>query len=236
MRKLKYIKTFEAIISPKNIDGLIDELINNTPNTLEEANEIGQKYDVDIVDRPTFVESVKSEKEFSKSIPSRFIFTPFSGLYFGVLNPVTKRVSLVVDYKEFKRFLMLIRSDRNLSMFDGIMKSMLSHETIHKQQLDKVGGDFKKYDLKGSPETDPIKYLSSTTEIMAYAFSIVDELKRQGLSEDEILNVLRKFDDKAHWVIKWYKSMVRDKKVLNKLRKYAYQYTKKLMNENEEDN
>ena len=223
---MKYIKKFESIIKPISLDGLIDELVDNVPNTLESANVISQEYEIDILDLPTFIESVRSNIEFSKTIPNQYIFTPSSGLYFGILNPVTSRINIVVNYVDFKSFLTNVSDNPKMGIFRKIMKSMLSHETIHKQQLDRISGDYSKYDLKGSPEFDTHKYLSSSTEIMAYAFSIVDELKRSGESKESILDILRKF--KGHWVIQWYISEVKDKKVLNKLRKYAYLYVEEL--------
>lgn len=249
MKYLKKFKTFEmAIIKPiENIGNLIDDLIEENPSTIEQANEISNKYNVDIVTYDQFINSVDDEMRKGAPPKDRFMFGPPSGLHFAVMNKFTNKMNLVVDYRDFMNFITRISPPQ----LKKVIKSILGHESIHFQQFDRVGGDKGKY-VVDSPKDNEKGYLSHHTEIMAHAFSIVDELKNvENKSKKEILQIIKKGRGGHRLLDKYYSEFWRlenpdkskrltkserdgrDVRVIRKLNKYLYQYVEELFKEEE---
>lgn len=230
MKYLKNYKIFEfAIIKPLKVDTLIDRLIQESPQTIEEANEISNEYNIDIVSYDTFMDSI--DDDMAAGAPPRSMFTfgnPSTGFHFAVMNKFTSKMNLVVVYDDFIKFLNSRRAPMQLLK---VIKSILGHESIHYQQYDKMGKDPSKYVVE-SPVKNHTGYLKHHTEVMAFAFSVVDELKNvEGNSKDEILSILKK--GKGHRILDDYHRLFsdKDKKTYKKFIKYAYQYVEELFNE-----
>jgi hypothetical protein len=252
MRYLKKYKIFEmAIIKPLDIGKLIDELIELQPRNIGQANEIAEhKYNVSIVTYDQFMDSIDDEMRAGAPPRDRFMFdpppgmqrTPPSGMHFAVMNKFTNKMNLVVDYDPFLIFITRIAPPQ----LKKVIKSILGHESIHYQQFDKMGGDPDKYVVDSPIKNDGRDYLSHHTEIMAHAFSIVDELKNvSNKSKEGILQIIKK--GRGHRILDDYRGKFwrkenldkskrperdgRDMRVMRKLNKYMYQYVEELFGE-----
>lgn len=220
---MKYIDSFKvfeySVIKPTDMDGLIDRLIHDNPLNIEDANIIANDYGVDIVTYDQFIESIDDEMRSGVPPSNQYMFGALSGINFAVMNKFTNSINLVVSYPEFIQFLIHI-SPLDLKQ---LIKSILGHESIHKQQYDKMGNLPNVY-VVDSPVTNPTGYLGHHTEIMAYAYSIVDELKRiENKTKEEVLVIIQKGN--GHRMLEqYYKLFDKSDKVIKKLNKYLYLY------------
>lgn len=228
---MKHIREYnlinEGIIIPFDMDRFIDKLVIENPETIEEANILAKKYNIKLVSYSEFIKSIEQDKEMLRDVPpeNRYMFEN-SGFHFALLNKYTNCINMVVNYNLFRKFVPNIPT-----MFLNIFKSMMQHESIHLQQYNRAGNDPSKYDLEGSPFNNVDKYLGCKTEIMAYAFSIVDELRRNGKTKEEILDIINTNNGdrkNGSWIIGWYKENVKDPRVFKRIRKYAYLYLEEL--------
>jgi hypothetical protein len=71
--------------------------------------------------------------------------------------------------------------------FVRIVKTILTHELTHVNQLDKSGDKFK----ASSDATDNYEYLSNVHEIMAHANEAMDDLMSNNYSKADVLQLLR---------------------------------------------
>tara|TARA_R110000772_G_scaffold55_9_gene357 strand:+ start:10854 stop:11618 length:765 start_codon:yes stop_codon:yes gene_type:complete len=253
MKYLKNYKIFEmAVIKPLDIGGLIDRLIQESPRTIEEANVISNEYNVDIVTYDQFMESIDDEMREGAPPKTAFMFgpppgampppgmrpprgmPPSSGMHFAVMNKFTNKMNLVVDYNPFIMFLTRMAPPQ----LKKVIKSILGHESIHYQQFAKMGADTDKYVVDSPSKNGGEGYLKHHTEIMAHAFSIVDELKNvENKSKEDIIYGL-KHDKIRHHLYNSYRGKFSkygsgqfDPKVMNKLHKYIFQYVEELYGE-----
>lgn len=245
MNYLQSYKTFEmAVIRPWEMDSLIDRLIQERPRNIQAANQISEEYGVDIVTYDQFVNSIEGDMKEGVPPKERFMFgpppgfqpppgaptPPSSGLHFAVMNKYTNKMNLVVSYSAFMNFLTRMAPPQ----LKEVIKSIMGHENIHFQQFQKMGGDPEKY-VVDSPVKNIKGYLGHFTELMAHAYSIVDELKREGISKEEILSIISTYKgrSKNHILDDYRRTFDRDSKELKQLRKYMFQYVEELFPEPE---
>lgn len=206
----------ESIIRPYNFDSAFDELISKEGNinSLDDVNDIFKDLDVYVSDIEEFESSDWSDEE--RTIIPRDV-EMIGGVRFGVYNYKTNKMNLVVIPSKFIAFL---NRPYNKDTFFDFINEILRHESIHKQQVQRMTGGEKK--LKDSP-SNPKDYFSNKNEIMAYAQSFVDQMKKQGRTNNQILNMMRNDKVVGSWTYDNYKRVV-DEDTLKRFQKYAYLY------------
>tara|TARA_R110000772_G_scaffold20466_5_gene56913 strand:+ start:74264 stop:75010 length:747 start_codon:yes stop_codon:yes gene_type:complete len=247
MKHLKTYKIFEAVIKPLDVSELIEELIELNPRTIEQANQLSNRYNIDIVTYNQFMESIDDEMRAGAPSRDQFMFgpppgmrpppgfppPPPSGMHFALMNKHTGKMNLVVDYNPFMMFLTRMAPPQ----LQAVIKSILGHESIHYQQFAKMGNDPDKY-VVDSPVTNKKGYLGHHTEVMAHAFSIIDELKSvENKSKEEILQIIQSGGkggrrDQGHRILDdYYNTFGSGDRTIKKLNKYLYQYVEELFGE-----
>jgi hypothetical protein len=96
---------------------------------------------------------------------------------------------------------------------------MLDHESVHSVQDMLSGG--RAYSTKRSPIINPKEYLSHYSEVMAYARTLVKDLRDSGLEDSEIIKKIST-GNIDHWIWNNYRGL--DGKVWNSFKKAVYQY------------
>lgn len=153
---------------------------------------------------------------------------PTSGLHFALMNKHTGKMNLVVDYTQFMTWLTRMAPQQ----LKNVIKSILGHESIHFQQYRKMGSNPNKY-VVPSPKDDMKGYLGHYTELMAHAFSIIDELSNvEHKNYDEIVNII-KSGEGHHLLDRYYRRFDRDSKEIKSLNKYMYEYLQRRFKKDE---
>jgi len=152
-------KITEAIVDweTDNIQSFYDEAKNTLTNgfiTFDRLKEIGDKYDIEVVDYDTFYKNLPDDK-MRKDAP------PKGGIpFFGLCNPVTYKATLVLQVPRI--------DSRGLNF----AYHMLKHENVH------VGQKSRKKDKSKGEYLGDIRntkaYFSNKDEIMAFAQSVSD--------------------------------------------------------------
>jgi hypothetical protein len=211
---LNFSKFNEAIIIPHDeIDttSFLNEVKDADTKFIsyDDINKIANKYGFDIVDYKTFYNELPSE-EARKEAPSQ------GSMLFALLNPVNKKPRLVINIGS------TVNTQHLISISDEI-SNILHHEFIHSKQDSKRTIE---YTLPNP--NDKQSYYSNKDEIMAFSYSIAQELydnnkTRKQLSPSELIKDLH--------TIPLYmdisKSVNHD--ILKRYHKYIYQYLEQLI-------
>ena len=239
MKHIKSFKLFEGIIKPYDFDKPLDELKSLTEITREDLERILDPLDVEFVDLDYFKSKVQTQKEL-ELIPEDPML---GGLRFAAFNYYTNKMYMCV-YK----WDMLLRdlNDKNgRERFFALIREILRHESIHKQQDEKRRKNIQIRTLEFSPVV-PEKYFASSDEIMAYAQSFIDQCKQRGMSYDQILDQIKSKNKPVSWIENIYnnlpvkdlkikktgrtnpnrESRIEREKALSKFKKYVYMYIK----------
>jgi hypothetical protein len=214
---MKYLKRFnEAIIRPYDFDQALEVLRKENNHTVESINQLFEPYGVKFVD----VEYFKSKLQTKKEIELVPVNMPeiMSGIRFGAHNIHNNMMYICINEN---RFISAINSNNKRDMLD-LLREILRHESIHKQQGEKR--DIVIKNLENSP-MKPKEYFGSTDEIMAYAQSFIDQCHQRGMSDEQIIDAIRT-GKKVSWVQDVYSRLV-DEKDKKRLTKYIYQYLQK---------
>jgi hypothetical protein len=221
MKHLKNFKHFEAVIIPDKLN------INNKLHTFDDIKKLGEENDFDVVNYQEFIESLpENEKD---GAPSKDPRAPF----FALFHPDRKKPMFVISDENSIRFL----------PYDEILKDIIGHERIHKQQVSRSKIEYKLPDPKNKE-----KYFSDKNEIMAFSYTIANIINKninnfkeakmllKYLSEDnrnEIFKMIRKFDyNDSNLIINLYKDikLYTDEIVFKRYNKYIYQYLDEMYN------
>ena len=204
MKYLKNFEIFEAVIMPSKIE-------DNAPvNSFESAVEFGKRNDFDVVDYDEFYNSLSEENK--KTAPPR------QGVpFFALFNPVRRKAMFVLVDPNAARF---------IPNFKEIMLDIIGHERVHAEQSLRKG----KIDYKLPSPLDRKSYFSNKEEVMAFSFTIANELARVTRSVESGMEKLQRgiggqagqlwFDIKRYC----------DEKIVNRYRKYIYMYLDKIFN------
>ena len=120
--------------------------------------------------------------------------------------------------------------DKNIEIkFLQTFKELIGHELIHRSQF--INRHLNKSEsniIKGPPQEFK-KYVSQKTEIMSYAWQIIEELRFKGFADKEILNYIQSKRSNENLnpdnsMLDYYIYNFRDTSVLNLLFKYMYEY------------
>lgn len=204
MKHLKKFELFEAVIMP-------DKIEDNSPvNSFQSAKEFGEKHGFDVVGYDEFYNSLSEENK--KTAPPRH-GVPF----FALFNPVTKKPMFVLVDENAARF---------IPNFKEIMLDIIGHERVHAEQTLRKG----RIDYKLPSPLDRKSYFSNKEEVMAFSFTIANELSKVVRSKEEGMEKLQRgiggqaghlwFDIKKYC----------DDKTINRYRKYIYMYLEEIFN------
>ena len=202
----------EAVIQPYDFDGMFTELSNRDEITIEDMNSTLDQFGVAFVEADKFIENLETEKE--KSLVPINMPPLFGGIRWGAHNVHNNMIYICIQPEQFK-----IALNRDRPRIFSFLREILRHESIHKQQAGRRP-HIKIRNLENSP-VESKKYFSSTDEIMAYADSFIVQARNRGLSDDEILDALS-HGNKVSWIQDVYSKL--EPKVINRFRKYVYQY------------
>jgi len=209
-----------AIIKPYDFSHYIDELKKSEReiSNLNDINKLFKGSEIYFSDFDTYFNALTNEKE--KIVAPKELML-MGGVKFALYNTNIDKINVVVEPFLFFDF---INSRQNKQQFYEFLHLVLRHESIHLQQVSKMGKD--KYVLDASPTVNTKKYWTSPYEIMAYAQSLVDDLQNQGNSKEEIEDFFRdpeSMEKVGSWIYDLHKKVL-NKKQFEKFRKYAYLY------------
>jgi len=207
MKYLKKFELFEAVIIPSKIED------NSVVNSFESAVEFGQRNDFDVVGYDEFYNSLGEADK--KTAPPR------QGVpFFALFHPVRKKPMFVLSDPNAARF---------IPNFKEIMLDIIGHERVHAEQTNRRG-DIE-FNLPNPMNRKA--YFSNKEEVMAFSFTIANELSRVVRTVTEGMEKLQRgiggqaghlwFDIKKYC----------DEKTIKRYTKYIYMYLDKIFNKEE---
>ena len=181
--RFKSFSINEAVIQPVDFMREVNQMGDlGSDTSIESINNIFDG-SVKFVERDEFVMSLPEGKERDNVPPCQF--NPM-GLCFAAYNYHNDTVYIVVKPEYFIDF---VKTKFKFEGFKPHLNNILKHESIHKEQK-RRRGEVIITNLEIDPSKDITGYLSNKDEIMAYAETVVSELR--GMSSDEqILKDLR---------------------------------------------
>ena len=207
MKHIKPFNIFEAVIMPSKIE-------DDAPvNSFESAVEFGQRNDFDVVGYDEFYDSLGEADK--KTAPPR------QGVpFFALFHPIRKKPMFVLVDANAARF---------IPNFKEIMLDIIGHERVHSEQTRRRGS----IEFSLPNPMDRKAYFSNKEEIMAFSFTIANELSRVVRSATEGMEKLQRGvgGQSGHlWNdIKKYC----DEKTIKRYTKYIYMYLDKIFNKEE---
>jgi hypothetical protein len=207
MKYLKKFELFEAVIIPSKIED------NSVVNSFESAVEFGQRNDFDVVEYDEFYNSLGEADK--KTAPPR------QGVpFFALFHPVRKKPMFVLSDPNAARF---------IPNFKEIMLDIIGHERVHAEQTSRRGD----IEFNLPNPRDRKAYFSNKEEVMAFSFTIANELSKVVRSKEEGMEKLQRgiggqsghlwFDIKKYC----------DEKTIKRYTKYIYMYLDKIFNKEE---
>lgn len=216
MKYIKDFKIFEAVIEPYDFDPAIFAL-KRIPNiSKEDIDRILSPMNVEFVDVGYFISKLQTKKEI-ELVPDgpAMMF----GIKFAAHNVYTDKMYVCVEWNSF---LSSLNSRFTKEKVFELLREILRHESIHKQQAGKRDKIIR--NLENSPKV-PDKYFGSTDEIMAYAQSFVDQCIQRNMSDSAILRQIKGSGRPVSWIEDVYRKL--DEKTLRRFKKYVYEYITK---------
>lgn len=235
---MKIRKFNEKVVVPNTdkfniISEVKDRFKRGEIKDLQGLNELTVPHGFKFIRHSEFSESMKDVKDVVETMPKKGDRQMIPHvLWFMIMNKKTNLINIVVDddfHDDFHNcMVMLLRFP--------VLVSILKHEDIHRQQIERMG-DSKYYIVKDP--NDKKEYLSDPNEIMAFAYSIIEDLKNDNFTRDEILNKLREGDlsfsmgrmmtggrSSFHPIyFDYVENLEKNSKEFKKLQKYMYLYT-----------
>ena len=129
----------------------------------------------------------------------------------------------------YNEYLANILIGGNFRRFKEKFLILSEHELIHVAQYISVQTDeIRDKIFKSKDNTDFIKYLSNKHEIMAYAKTIIEELRFGGYKNSDILNAIKYRQNEKSQILDTYiyHFEYKDEEVLHRLYKCIYEYLK----------
>jgi hypothetical protein len=200
---------------------------------LQELNELTVPQGFKFIKHSEFSELMKDVKDVAETMPKKGDRQMIPHvLWFMIMNKKTNLINIVLDDNFDNNF----KLHMNKLLDFPVLVSILKHEDIHRQQIERMGDS--KYYIVRDPN-DRKKYFSDPNEIMAFAYSIIEDLKNDGFSRDEILNKLKDGDlsfsmgrmmtggrSSFHPIyFDYVENLEKNSKEFKKLQKYMYLYT-----------
>lgn len=208
MKHILSYKLFEAVILPPEIDD------NDPITSIEAAIDFGRRHDFDVAGYDEFYNSL-SEVDKQTAPPP---FNPIErrgSPFFALFHPIRKRPMFVICDPNVFRFMPM----------GEIIRDIIGHERVHAEQSRRKG-DIE-YALP-SP-TDRKLYFSNKEEIMAFSFTIANEIKKESRDFEEAKdNFLKNILSRQAKMIWNEIKNVCDEEVIKRYRKYIYLYLEKM--------
>ena len=212
---------FEAIIQEKDFSEYVEHLKSNIDEikSLDDLNKLSEPYDVFFSTYEDFLEYLDDEEREVAPPKQMHAFLPIRAR-FGLYNKHLDKMQIVVS--DEKEFIDALPQTLNHYLFTHILK----HESIHQQQVAKMPKGKELYNLKDSP-TDQDKYFSNKWEMMAFAQSMIDEMKLH-MDKNKIIRVLK--EGYGHPLLdQVYKRFKRtNPAVYKRFLKYAMEYAQQI--------
>jgi hypothetical protein len=203
MKRLKYFKTFEAVIMPRDIK------VGLRGTEWEDLQEYARENNCEIITYDEFWE--KLPEKYKSDAPPRG--TPFFGFY----DSIHRMPTIVCSPLFFKHM--------PVHMANSMLGDVMRHEVIHAKQHEKSG--YREYILP-KPK-DPESYFSDKNEIMAFSWSIANELSKYRGDFDSAIKGL---NSNPTWNrIKF--AIGRDSNIKNRYLKYIYLYLEEIFKKKE---
>ena len=206
MKHLVKFNLFEAVIIPSKIE-------DNSPiSSFGDAVEFGKRNDFDVVEYDEFYNSLGEGDK--KTAPPR-VGVPF----FALFHPIREKAMFVISDSNAPRF---------IPNFKEIMVDIIGHERVHAEQSRRKGNI--EYSLP-SP-TDRKSYFSNKEEVMAFSFSISNDLHKQCKNINDAMSLLQKGGFKGNNAMLWHDiRKFCDEKTIRRYVKYIYMYLEKMFDE-----
>jgi hypothetical protein len=210
---MRYLKKFnESVIVPDDFRYSLEILENTEISTLNDVNNIFTADGIEFVNVDYFKSKLQTKKEI-ELVPVKLEL--FGGVKFAAFNYYTNQIYVCVNEPVFLRS--MTDSSIKKKLIDFLFE-VLRHESIHRQQHSRRS--ILKKNLERSP-VDPKPYFGDYDEVMAYAQSFIDQCHQQGLTDSEILDIIR-HNRKVSWIQNAYDLV--DPNSRKKFYKYVYQY------------
>lgn len=205
----------EAVINPndetlENLKSDLSDHFNSSKNiSYGELKNILEKYGVEVVTYKEFISDYP--KEYSENIPTK-IEVNMAGGFFGMVNPVTNKMRIIVIDEKFSL---------NIKSINRLIYT-LKHENIHYIQASRKG-DKKSGEYYGDSK-DFEKYFVNKDEIMAFAHTIVERYMEK-FNPDSFETAKKNIELflKYDYMFDTIRKNV-DDKTLNRYKKYIYLY------------
>ena len=207
---MKYLKSFkEAVIHPPKLEN--DFQINS----FEDLVEYGNQNDFDVVDYKDFYDSLSDVDK--KTAPPRGV--PF----FALFHPQRKKPMFVLNNPMMAR----------MPNFKTIVDDIIGHELVHAEQTRRRGGI--EFNLPSPTEQE--KYFSNKEEIMAFSWTIANDLSKESRTlNDAIKRLDARGFDRGQWKQMWSTiTRVCSNDVIKRYRKYIYMYLDEMFPNQEEN-
>lgn len=217
IKRFKHFNISEAIIKNEDFSEFIEKLRSLKANS-SEWNRIAEKYNTIFVDYETFYD-VYLEEGIERDIAPKKSKTGIMDSYiqFALYHYKTDKM-VIVCTDDFFTNEEVEMGNKHLDLLEEI----LEHESVHREQAKKSLG--KSYSLGRSPSNRK-EYFSHYSEVMAYANSLVHQLKKQGINKEEMLS-MAKSGEYPSWINNVYNQM--DADVRKKFTKYVISYIEEL--------
>jgi hypothetical protein len=111
--------------------------------------------------------------------------------------------------------------------FIEILTNTIKHELVHRGEFLRINSENYKSEMMRKDHSTRVKYLSDKHEIMAYAWSIVEEYKIIGFNRNKILNFFRHGTEDLNYSINYQmyrNTFEKNDSVMKLLYKYIYMY------------
>ena len=149
----------------------------------------------------------------------------------GMYDYRTERINLYIPLKYYR---LVANNEISQSNFFHQIEKSLEHELIHKKQQERDKRERPKAKYKWYDDRTPKfwkQYLSDKNEVMAFARSIVELYKADGLSKDEINDALKSLNMEKYpnRILERYLSVFdKTDPTIKRILSYVYQYNEKL--------
>lgn len=152
--------------------------------------------------------------------------------YYGISNAETlsDRKNTIIIYCN-DQVSDINKNDKYFSLFLIGLLDILGHEIIHRLQVINIKDKEILKKLSSKDRYSQEKYLSDKTEMIPIAWQIIEQFRFLKYSDNKILEIMQKHQHKDLLHIKIpevYRAYINifynDKKVLNRLHKYMYEY------------
>ncbi len=207
----------EAIIKPYDFSSYLEELKSEEGNIngFGDINRIFDGSNIHFSDFDEYYGTLTKEEE--KVVAPKDLML-MGGVKFALYNTNIDSINVVVEPSIFFEY---INSEDNKKSFYQFLELVLRHESIHSQQVERMGKE--NYVLDASPTVNSKKYWQNPHEVMAYAQSLVDDLRNQDLNDDEIKELLRNQKNIKSWIYDVYKKVLSPEQ-FKKFMSYTYLY------------